>query len=56
MLTGEDRSTRRRILFQRHFVHHKLHVDWPGIEPGPPRLEVGGRFDAERCLPSQCLP
>jgi hypothetical protein len=25
-----------------HFVHHKSHMDWPGIEPGPPRWEVGG--------------
>jgi len=29
---------------------------WPGIESGPPRLEVGGRFDAQRCLPSQWVP
>jgi hypothetical protein len=20
---------------QCHFVHHKPHMDWPGIEPGP---------------------
>jgi hypothetical protein len=24
-------------LSQCHFVHHKSHKDWPGIEPGPPR-------------------
>jgi hypothetical protein len=24
-------------LSQCHFVHHKLHMDRPGIEPGPPR-------------------
>jgi hypothetical protein len=24
-----------------HFVHHKSHMDWPGIEPGPPRWEAG---------------
>jgi hypothetical protein len=24
-------------LSQCHFVHHKSHMDWPGIEPGPPR-------------------
>jgi hypothetical protein len=24
-------------LSQCHFVHHKCHMDWPGIEPGPPR-------------------
>jgi hypothetical protein len=27
---------------QYHFVHHKSHMDWPGIEPGPPRWEAGG--------------
>jgi hypothetical protein len=24
-------------LSQCHFVHHKSHMDRPGIEPGPPR-------------------
>jgi hypothetical protein len=24
-------------LFQCHFVHHKSHMDRPGIETGPPR-------------------
>jgi hypothetical protein len=28
-------------LSQCHFVHHKSHMDGPGIEPGPPRLEAG---------------
>jgi hypothetical protein len=28
-------------LSQCHFVHHKSHMDWPGIEPGPPRWEAG---------------
>jgi hypothetical protein len=28
-------------LSQCHFVHHKSHTDWPGIEPGPPRWEAG---------------
>jgi hypothetical protein len=22
-------------------VHHKSHMHWPGIEPGPPQLEAG---------------
>jgi len=24
-----------------HFVHYKSRMDWPGIEPGPPRWEAG---------------
>jgi hypothetical protein len=28
-------------LSQYHFVHHKFHMDWLGIEPGPPRWEAG---------------
>jgi hypothetical protein len=28
-------------LSQYHFVHHKSYMDWPGIEPGPPRWEAG---------------
>jgi hypothetical protein len=28
-------------LSQCHFVHHKPHMDWPGIEPGPPQWEAG---------------
>jgi hypothetical protein len=23
--------------YQFHFVNHKSHMDWGGIEPGPPR-------------------
>jgi hypothetical protein len=26
---------------QCHFAHHKYHMKWPGIEPGPPRWEAG---------------
>jgi hypothetical protein len=29
---------------QWHFVHHKSHITWPGLEPGPPatnRLSYG---------------
>jgi hypothetical protein len=25
---------------QRHFVHHKSHMNRPGLEPGPPRWEA----------------
>jgi hypothetical protein len=25
---------------QRHFVHHKSHMTWPGLEPGPPHWET----------------
>jgi hypothetical protein len=24
-----------------HFIHHKSHMIWPGLEPGPPRCETG---------------
>jgi hypothetical protein len=30
-----------RNLSQCHFVHHKSHMDRPGIEPGPPWWEAG---------------
>jgi hypothetical protein len=26
---------------QCHFVHHKSHMNIPGIEPGPPGWELG---------------
>jgi hypothetical protein len=25
---------------QHHFVRHKSHMTWPGMEPGPPRWEA----------------
>jgi hypothetical protein len=28
-------------LSQCHFDHHKFHMDWPGIETGPPGWEAG---------------
>jgi hypothetical protein len=24
-----------------HFFHHKSHINWPGIQPGPPRCAAG---------------
>jgi hypothetical protein len=27
-------------LSQRHFIHHKSHMTWPGLEPGPPPWEA----------------
>jgi hypothetical protein len=26
---------------QCHFVHHKFHMTWPGLETEPPRWEAG---------------
>ena len=32
-----------KTLFSCHFVHHKSHMDWPGIELGPrPSYHVVG--------------
>jgi hypothetical protein len=28
-------------LRRRHFVHHKSHMPWPGLEPERPRWETG---------------
>jgi hypothetical protein len=24
-----------------HFAHHKFHMTWPRLEPGPPQWEAG---------------
>ena len=42
--SGIDRGKSKysvRNLSLCHFFHHKSHVKWPGIEPGPPRSEAG---------------
>jgi hypothetical protein len=37
-----------------HFVHHKSHMNWPGIEPEPPRWDVYTFALAVICVPP-CL-
>jgi hypothetical protein len=37
---GGNRSTRRKPA-QCHYVHHKSHIAWLGIEPGPQQWETG---------------
>ena len=40
--TDKEKSKyRAKARAQCHFVHHKPHVDWPGIEPVPPRCDIG---------------
>jgi hypothetical protein len=38
ILTEENLSAQRKYLSQCHLVQHKSHMDWPGNESGPPRL------------------
>jgi hypothetical protein len=40
MRIGRGNQSNRRKPTQCHFVHHKSHMTWPGIEPGPPRWEA----------------
>jgi hypothetical protein len=34
-------NTLRNICPSGTFVHHKSHIDWPGMQRGPPRWEAG---------------
>jgi hypothetical protein len=39
-LTGETKVLRENLL-QRHYIHQKSHMTWPGLQPGPPQWEAG---------------
>jgi hypothetical protein len=41
ILTGENRSARRKPRPNATFIRHKCYMDWPGLEPGPARWETG---------------
>ena len=39
---GENRSTRaKKKVFKCHFIHHKYHMDCPGIESRPRQRAIG---------------
>jgi hypothetical protein len=45
----EKAKCSRKNLSQSHSVRHKCHMDWPGIEPGPPHRLSHGRALAAPC-------
>jgi hypothetical protein len=38
---AEETEVHGENLPEFHFVRLKSHMSWPGLEPGPPRWEVG---------------